>query len=772
MSASALVFSHGATSLRATSGIELRRDHQTLVLVPDFPPAPPAVAATVAGLGPGQGTEVSVAIDGGRVTRWVHKSADGTRLAVRLGVTNDSDQALSLVRFSPLRVDGDGLRLGDVPAADWILLRQPRHKNDMPASLPLGGTGSAVRDGVRGSAETGGWPAGAADPLPERYVSAELTVLRTATASLVLAVLPLDCQLVRTTVALTADRQALQRLQVDCEGDGQRLRPGQTLLSQWVVADLDPDPMAAISRYVAALQALGGRRPPGQVRPCPTVWCSWYYYGNGMTQAEAEANLAALDDRPVPFDVFQIDECWDYRWGDWQPNPDWPDLAGLVQRIRQRGRIAGLWTCVFLAEPRSRLAGRHPDWLLRRRDGGHVRFDMGGMPNYVLDPTHPEVQQFVADLYRHLTEELGFAYHKVDFTRAVAMDPEAAFHDPTCSRAQAYRAGIAAIRRGIGPAAYLNICGGLYGPPLGLVDSQRSGADVKSEWPAAPPGEGDGGYGPFTIKQNTLRWWWNELWDNDPDALMVRRRAQPYRHETLSLGSLNDTEALTSALNQYLGGGLVCFTENLTEVEADRLYLLRHCSPSLGVAAVPRDGLDGGRFPAIFSTQVQPRAAGLPPWCTLSLVNWHDQPRSFHLDLDQRLLGTPPWAGQPLWLAAFAGGWERPVPWGAALDIGPVPPHGCEVIKVMATAPDQPLLLRTNGHFSMGGVEVSAWEPTAAGLRCRFDWPWPVPLHLCLRPPVGRRFAAAGAPLGPAGLACLHLPGPIVGITLTLPYVS
>ena len=48
------------------------------------------------------------------------------------------------------------------------------------------------------------------------------------------------------------------------------------------------------------------------------------------------------------------------------------------------------------------------------------------------------------------------------------------------------------------------------------------------------PGEEEEGYGPFTIKQNSLRYWWNRLWDNDPDALMVRRRAAPYRFQPLS----------------------------------------------------------------------------------------------------------------------------------------------------------------------------------------------------------------------------------------------
>ena len=76
----------------------------------------------------------------------------------------------------------------------------------------------------------------------------------------------------------------------------------------------------------------------------------------------------------------------------------------------------------------------------------------------------------------------------------------------------------------------------------------------------------------------------------DPDAMMVRRRAQPIsatRHGRLSLGLWTDDEARTITVNQYVGGGLVCFSDKFLELDADRAALYRHVIPSVNAPATP-----------------------------------------------------------------------------------------------------------------------------------------------------------------------------------------
>ncbi len=316
----------------------------------------------------------------------------------------------------------------------------------------------------------------------------------------------------------------------------------------------------------------------------------------------------------------------------------------------------------------------------------------------------------------------------------------------------------------------MNVCGGFYGPSLGLADAQRSGSDVKSIWPEAPTGESATGYGPFTIKQNTLRYWMNRLWHIDPDALMVRRRRSPARAEPLSLGLLNDEEALTGALNQYLGGGIVCFTENLAEIDDDRLWLLRHCASSIDSAAIPRDLTMGARFPALFTSTVEPKAKGLPSWVTIGIVNWFDEPRTFEVDLGGDMLpslhGEEPEEVSML-LSQFRTQTSQHVLRGDRVQIGPIAPHGCEVIKVQRASASAPRLLSTDGYFAMGATEITEWSPSADGFDLVVNWPWPTPLSLWIQPLEGQRFEGTAQT---GELLRVDLDGPVDSQRLHLPY--
>ena len=726
----------GTSHLSATTSISVGSREESVESNLPFLADTPCDLDDHSSLGPGR-LEVSRASRGDLgVVREVFHLASGDAVACRILLHNGSTDSIQVVSTSLIIND---LALGDSSVSDWNYLRAPRKKNDMPACIRLGDTGPAIWDAARGTPETGGVIQTDDDRPPRSFISSELTAIFTESAAIVLGVLPADRQMVQSVLTLSADRRQLDSLRVDCLGDGQHLMPGTSFESQWVWVQFASDVHEAIEAYTTALSKV---QPPRQrMSTPPTVWCSWYYYGDGFTQKECEENLTALEQRPLPIDVFQIDECWDLHWADWQTNADWPGLSAIAERVTAMGMQPGIWTCPVLAEPRSRTRYAHPEWLLRDRQGRLITFPMNDMQNLVLDPTVAAVQAFIEAIYRDLRQR-GFSYFKLDFMRAVA-EPGVAFADDTCNRADAFRLALEAVRRGAGEDAYINVCGGLYGPSLGLADAQRSGSDVKSLWPVAPEGEEITGYGPFTIKQNTLRYWMNRLWHNDPDALMVRRRATPARGESLSLGLLTDDEALTCTLNQYLGGGLVCFSENLAEIDSDRLMLLRHCVPSIGAAAIPRDLLQAPRFPAIFTSAIDTPPPGLQPWYTISVVNWFDEPRVFEVPLDGDLLPGID-LDRPVVISRFAAEDTQSVLAGDMLRLGPVPAHGCQVWKVQFSSAEAPMLMGTDGHFSMGAAEVTAWSATPEGLTLTIHWPWPMRLRLWLRPPAGCAFAGSG----------------------------
>ena len=311
------------------------------------------------------------------------------------------------------------------------------------------------------------------------------------------------------------------------------------------------DLLQAIDDYAAdkarIYHALRSKNPP-------SVYCTWYYYGLTVTYEDVQENLNEIKRRKLPFDVYQIDEGWEVTLGDWRNNDKFPKpMKEVADEIREAGMIPGIWTSPFITHQTAPLTQEHPEWLLRHSNGELCLFPMNDNVYYVLDITNPEVITYVRELYRMLRYEWGYLYHKLDFTRAPLIQADAVYYDDTVTLVQAYRRAVQAVREGIGEDGYFLMCGGLYDPLIGIVNAQRVGSDVLSMWSTNI--QTGGRTVPFTMKQNILRYFMNHWWDNDPDALMVRRQEKPFRNLRLSYGLLNEEEVKTSVLNQVLGGG-------------------------------------------------------------------------------------------------------------------------------------------------------------------------------------------------------------------------
>ena len=65
-----------------------------------------------------------------------------------------------------------------------------------------------------------------------------------------------------------------------------------------------------------ALRAWAGERAV-PLRPAPTVWCSWYHYFTGVTEADVIENLDAMARLDLPIDVVQLDDGYQTGIGDW-----------------------------------------------------------------------------------------------------------------------------------------------------------------------------------------------------------------------------------------------------------------------------------------------------------------------------------------------------------------------------------------------------------------------------------------------------------------------
>jgi len=596
-------------------------------------------------------------------------------------ITNTADHDVYIgdyTVFSAVSLDELGL-----DAQNCLLLRTGRHKNDMPSAARFGVMDESMQDALGGMTETGDRAGAAAGQ--RTIVSDHLTLLGSGSRYVMLAFVTSRDQLFRTEI--TVDEAGRFVRLAACVELRILLRPGQTVTTETLRIERTAQPQEAIERFAQEK----AERYHARVGRQPSVFCTWYYYGLSVTWDDVWVNLQRMKALHLPFDVFQIDEGWEKTLGQWEPNDKFPlSMKEAAQHIREAGYTPGIWTSPFVASAWADVWRDHPEWMLRDSEGKPCLFPMNDTTYCVFDITHPGTWAYFEELYRKLTFDWGYTYHKLDFTRASVIFDNAVYHDPTITLANAYVQAVSAIRRGMGEDSYFLMCGGLYDPIIGLVDAQRSGADVLSMW-SSTVNKG-GKTAPYTIKQSLLRYYMNRWWNNDPDALMVRRNDTMERGLRLTYGLLTEEEVKTVTLNQFIGGGLVCTTEPLDKIEPDRLHRLRHVLPPVPVRTEPLNLLSGERFPSMVRITYPDS-----PAVSLALINWDDEmPRSVRYTLPDDLP-----QGRYAVCEFFSGAYVLDATPGDTVSFDDIAPHSAALIKVEPLA-DAPVVVASDAHFSMG----------------------------------------------------------------------
>lgn len=314
-----------------------------------------------------------------------------------------------------------------------------------------------------------------------------------------------------------------------------------------------------------ALAALAARSRTLALPPqVPAGWCSWYELYGGVTEHDVLANLAAAErafDRR-DFRVVQVDDGFQRAAGDWETNAKFPHgHRWLTERIHERGYQAGLWLAPFAVAERSGIPLARPEWLLRDERGEPLvlatRDDWGGRI-FGLDASLREVQEHLRGLLRHATADWGYDYLKLDFLYYGA---EGTREGRWQSGAEAYRAGLRALREGAGHAFLLG-CGAPLQQAVGAFDGMRIGEDVGASWEAVQPAA------TAALRRAHLH---RRVWFDDPDALVVR--------EPLTL---EEARAWVSVV--ALTGQLAMTSDRLDLLPQERLELLQRAVPAAPVS--------------------------------------------------------------------------------------------------------------------------------------------------------------------------------------------
>lgn len=223
---------------------------------------------------------------------------------------------------------------------------------------------------------------------------------------------------------------------------------------------------------------LGDRLGVSKAGTAPRVWCSWYSLYTAIDEPILHRTFDEIGD--LLFDVLQVDDGWQVKIGDWEPNKKFPSgMNALAQRIKSTSRRAGLWLAPLIAAKSAANVKQHPDWFLRDDNGQWVSAGFNwGEQLYALDVTHPDAKAWLADLMRQV-RAWGFDYLKLDFLYAGALRGRQYQPMP---REAAYRECLLLMREAMGPDAFFLTCGTPILPAIGTCDAIRVGADVGREW--------------------------------------------------------------------------------------------------------------------------------------------------------------------------------------------------------------------------------------------------------------------------------------------------
>ena len=207
-------------------------------------------------------------------------------------------------------------------------------------------------------------------------------------------------------------------------------------------------------------------------------YSSWYNRYEDITEASIREDLAGCETLLAPGDLFQVDDGWEPKVGDWleaDPAKFPQGMKQMADAIHASGFRAGLWLAPFVCEKDSVVYRQHPDWLLQVK--GKPWCCGGNWSSfYALDIDNPDVLDYLHRVFDRVLNEWGFDLVKLDFLYGAAP-----FGNARESRAARMYRAMELLRGWCGEKQILG-CGVPVMTAFGLADYCRVGCDVSLDW--------------------------------------------------------------------------------------------------------------------------------------------------------------------------------------------------------------------------------------------------------------------------------------------------
>ena len=395
----------------------------------------------------------------------------------------------------------------------------------------------------------------------------------------------------------------------------------------------------ALELYSDAVTKYNGGQPKKPVRAY-SGWCSWYYYGPGISEQIILNNMNELKKRGVDIDIIQIDDGWNINRGDWEANEKFPSgMKKLADEIKKEGYIPGIWISPLTAQSDSELFRSNPDIFVKSYDSDEI------YGSNTIDFSTEKAQKYLYDLFHKISYNWGYRYIKFDFV--IYGISAGRYADSRFNGVKNYRKALEIMRSAVTEDTLLLACTSPLSQSLNHVDMIRTSMDIFEQWNSLKK----------VAKQVFLRGFFNKHVRIDPDCLMLRT-AENEDGEAFRLCTRTKEEIKTFASFIAATGGNTMLSDKVTLLSEEQTEMFKKILPlnqiagrafDLGVRDIPSEILvDGGDI------------------STLLLFNWEDYPQKLGADL-----------GKEMHVFDF---WESKVLGKRKKLSFLVPPHECKVL--------------------------------------------------------------------------------------------
>jgi alpha-D-xyloside xylohydrolase len=154
------------------------------------------------------------------------------------------------------------------------------------------------------------------------------------------------------------------------------------------------------------------------------LWLSTSFTTN-YDEATVNSFLDGMSEREIPVSAFHFDCFWmkEFSWSDfeWDSNV-FPDPAGLINRLHEKGYRICVWTNPYIAQMSSLFhEAKEKGYLLKRPDGSVWQWDLWQPGMAIVDFTNPDACSWYQSKLQKLID-IGVDSFKTDFGERIPTD--------------------------------------------------------------------------------------------------------------------------------------------------------------------------------------------------------------------------------------------------------------------------------------------------------------------------------------------------------------